>query len=147
MGEGLLTPLIAHIEGEKSVIESLDGSETEYFYRITLQVNNDEKDKEISYNIELYTDNELQSTIFKEDQKKDGSASHVGTNAFVKYSNNNYDKLCLRSSVGNTCNRFVDISEYAGVEASKSLPDAEDATGTGLGPSSETPANDPTNDW
>lgn len=144
IGQGLLNPLIAHIEGEKSVIEDPNG-DIEYFYKITLQIKAKKEDEKITYNVELYKDNQLQMLIFKQSQNKVGNVNHVGNSAFIKYSKKDYDKLCLKSSAGNTCNRFADVSEFANVEATKFLPAASLATGTGTSPS--TAASGPINEW
>jgi len=110
----LLGNLVAHIEGEKTKIINPEGN-IEYLYKITLQIKPKKETDRVTYNIDLFSSNALQVAIFKQDQSKQGAVNHVGETAFIQYSTKNYDKLCLRSSVGNTCNRFADITEFAEV--------------------------------
>lgn len=143
--DSLMANLVAHIEGEKTAITNVDGT-TEYFYKITLQIKSKKDDENINYNIDLYKNNILQTAVFAQEQSKKGTVNHIGESALLKYSIKDYDKVCLRSSAGNTCNRFADVTEFANVEVSKALPSAGTATGTGttVSAGSSTPN---VNDW
>ncbi|MFA5142364.1 MAG: hypothetical protein WC471_05330 [Candidatus Woesearchaeota archaeon] len=149
MDDSLDGRIIAHIEGEKSKLEYPDGK-VEYFYRITLQVNakaakEGETAPEIRYNIDLTSSGAAAGSVFKEDQKSKSSVSLVGTSAIVKYSSKDYTTLCLRSSSGNTCNMFVDVSQLATVEGDSVTPGGYSGTYGFSGGGSTTA--DPYNEW
>jgi len=89
--EGMLT-LAAHIEGERTIVETPGG--TEYLYKITYTVTNPEEGS-IGFNVYLYGDRETplysDNIILEEGE----SHSRVGSSAVVQYSSNSYNKLCI----------------------------------------------------
>ncbi len=121
--DGMLT-LAAHIEGQKTVVESPEG--TQYLYKVTYVVSNPDEE-ELGFNIYFYGARTI--NLYSPDiiLNEGNSSSRVGSSAIVQYSNYNYNKVCIEFSrkvdsagdkVESLCNV---ITEYGGP-----------ATGTGI---------------
>jgi hypothetical protein len=146
---GLLMPILAHVEGERSTTEDPNGKVT-YLYSISTGIRAKKTDDSITYNLELYYKNQLLTTIFKQTQTSKGSVSLSGGSALVKESTNLYDKVCLRSSVGSTCNRIADLSEFATVTPIATIPTVGSGgsiSGGNIGSSNTGGTSNPYNDW
>ncbi len=114
--EGVLvadTPLKtmqAYVAGQRTTLV-LPNATKEYLYKLNYYV--DAATDEITFNVDLYRGDAVVTSLFTQDAKvpKGQRTSARGKDSVIQYSKNFYDKLCLRSNRGVTCNRIREITE------------------------------------
>ncbi len=107
-----LKTLIAYVAGSRSTLMHPNRTK-EYLYKLNYLV--DAQLEDITFNVGLYNGDAMVLSLLIQDAKvpKGQTAGARGKDSIVQYSRNFYDKLCLRSSKGVTCNRIIDVTELS----------------------------------
>ena len=114
VSESPLKTMVAYVAGEKSTLVNPNKTK-EYLYKLNYYV--DAQLEDITFNIEMYRGDSAIITLFAQDVKvpKGQKSSVRGQQSIMQYSKNFYDKICLKTNKGTTCNRIVDVSELQNV--------------------------------
>ncbi|MBW2980829.1 hypothetical protein KY360_05425 [Candidatus Woesearchaeota archaeon] len=127
---GGMLNIAAHIEGERTVVESPE--KTQYLYKFTYVINNPLKEG-LGFNVYFYGDRT--TSLYSEDMKleKGASTSRIGNSAVVQYSDYYYTRACIvfnrpikvaGDTITQLCNK---ITEYHGPALSiKSIGERQD---------------------
>ncbi len=105
-----LKTLLAYVAGTRSTVVYPNRTK-EYLYKLNYFV--DAQQEDITFNVDLYRGETNVISLLTQDATvpKGQTASARAKSSIVQYSRNFYDKLCLRSSKGMTCNRMSDVTE------------------------------------
>lgn len=105
----VLKTLQAYVGGQRTTLVLPNGTK-EYFYKLNYYA--DAAAEEITFNVDLYRGDAMITSLFTMDAKvpKGLRTSARGKDSVIQYSKNFYDKICLRSNRGVTCNRIREIT-------------------------------------
>lgn len=109
----VLKTLQAYVGGQRTTLVLPNGTK-EYLFKLNYYV--DAAAEEITFNVDLYRGDAVITSLFTQDAKvpKGQRTSARGKESIIQYSKNFYDKICLRSNRGITCNRIREITEGVG---------------------------------